>query len=98
MRLAHAGMDSGWVLAGGQLIEEFLVLVGNPFPVVYPVNSLRCGLPKLASKLDILFYEIDLVCQVSAIGKEEAATAQNFRVELIVSREHATPVPESVKQ
>src|SRR5437899_1714446 len=95
--LAHAGMDTCWIFACHQLTEQLFVLVRDPFPVVKPLNSLGCASAKLTSERRILFDHINLLCQLGRIGKEETAAAQHFRIELIVSRQHATSITQSVQ-
>src|SRR5262249_19613041 len=82
-------MDLCRVFTSCQLVEEFLVLIGNPVPAIYSPD-LVWGAPAIAfCQLWFAFNQLDFLRQIVRVAEEQTVFANNFGIEWVFMSQDA---------
>src|SRR5947209_14943974 len=91
-------MDPGGVLACGQLIEEFLVLVSNTLPVIHGADAIGCAAAIVLRQLGLVLYKLDFLREIVCITEEQPVGAQHFSIERIGVSKNAIAISQRLQQ
>src|SRR5438270_11398422 len=90
-------MDLGGVLACGQLIEEFLVLVSNTLPVIHGADAIGCAAAVVLRQFRLVLYKLDFLREIIRITEEQTVWAQHLSVETIAVSKIAIAVSQRLQ-
>src|SRR6478672_4163503 len=89
LSFTYAGVNAGWVFAGGKLVEQFFILVHDSVPVIKIADPIGSPPAQVFGKIRTIFNKLDFRSQVGGISKQEAVARQHFSIERVVMRQDA---------